>query len=1127
VTSIEIRDHLFGPNFLSSAIEMERVDMALTPSVSISIYDSRFENEGSDYEMVKLSNVQPVDEVLLESDHFVHSFVNISFGESDDDAVTHSLTVRDSNFTSMTSHSAVYLQDIDYDTTTAKQRGVSYFQGNSFRDCDGPSSLIEIELIENNDNVEDDYRVIVDANTFDDNDFVDDLIALRSLNAGTGGAPSLYLVNNSYTNNHVDSLLHCDGGDHIVNLSASTTPLVRATANAFWSGTEDIGLFDVTECELELSASNLIDETLVVSSAVSIVEIFDISAERTKVLYLNDSRKTSFGARIDIYSSHFVDSSDLMEMYLKPSDSVYIYDSDFEQSTMTVRSGTADSFSTSSGEQLDMNNCSFRNHVGDRRAFYLESNGQDWMPNVTLWSSAILNNDNNSQSHNTSLFAIHSNNLNQRAQSIFRVEDTRFENNNGDIWSIEEPDIGGNVTINNLVTFSNVEFIRNEKSVLLHEYGPYGPSTVVTFEDCSWRENEESNDSMSALSSMITVRASADASSVFADDGTAHLVLTRNVFDGNARFADSMIAAYFGIIEMTDSVWTANMDSMLETRQSVVSVDNVTLSDNVGTTRCMLCLLESSALNMVGTRFLRNEGALMESNRSSLVVSNSAVDSHQGSIGRIGIDLEEEILFENCNFTASNSSDSGSLFSIVGSVEELAATRIKFVDTAFEDNTGTILETETDGTDGAPFSFQCPSGESYDDADADGNGGIFEIDTVSFRNNRIHSAESAASHLIQLDHQRIAISSLVFEDNLCRDSVDELELSKIGKFDGELTSDGDGCIVVTDCSISMSSTQFARNNGTFIWSLRRRWQQDQIVEDAPICVSNLNESNDFGNTFMHFVNFTESDVISVSSSIMASPFVNYMFYVFGEEEAEGTYMTIDNSLFERVNSSVLKWNTSLDEYGDYHLNLNVTRSQFTTTALHVELNSLAENHETYIEFRRNVMRNYTDLSAQQFMFYLSTEGAPLLFVLDDNELIDINPEDFYLTAGPVRVQTVNHSSNQDDYADLVDPLHVIIRKHHFGPLYDNLAINVTRVDVEGVPSSTIEIIDSFFEHSFTDQEMCRFYNIQPSDTIIIRGSNFSHAFCSFYFGHQVESDNSTVDTTGSVLIDNCRFEDYS
>ena len=226
VHSMHIADHLFGPNFLSSAIVMERVNVTLTPSVSISIMDSRFENEGSDYEMVTLSNVQPTDEVVLESDHFVHSFITISFGESDEAAVTHSLTVRDSHFSSMTSHSAIYLLDIDYNTTSAKQRGVSYFEDNRLKDCDGPSSLIEIAHLDNNDDDEDHYRVIVDANTFSDNVAVDDLIALRSLDSDTDGALSLYLVNNSFADNVDDSLLHCDGGNHIVNLSASTTPMV-------------------------------------------------------------------------------------------------------------------------------------------------------------------------------------------------------------------------------------------------------------------------------------------------------------------------------------------------------------------------------------------------------------------------------------------------------------------------------------------------------------------------------------------------------------------------------------------------------------------------------------------------------------------------------------------------------------------------------------------------------------------------------------------------------------------------------------------------------------------------------------------------------------------------------------
>ena len=52
----------------------------------------------------------------------------------------------------------------------------------------------------------------------------------------------------------------------------------------------------------------------------------------------------------------------------------------------------------------------------DRSFLYLDSDARDWMPNVTLSDSAILGNDNSSQSHETSLFEIYSNNFNERAQ---------------------------------------------------------------------------------------------------------------------------------------------------------------------------------------------------------------------------------------------------------------------------------------------------------------------------------------------------------------------------------------------------------------------------------------------------------------------------------------------------------------------------------------------------------------------------------------------------------------------------------------------------------------------------------------------------------------------------------------
>ncbi len=393
------------------------------------------------------------------------------------------------------------------------------------------------------------------------------------------------------------------------------------------------------------------------------------------------------------------------------------------------------------------------------------------------------------------------------------------------------------------------------------------------------------------------------------------------------------------------------------------------------------------------------------------------------------------------------------------------------------------------------------------------------------------SSASGAAYLVQLQYQRLSMVALEFSDNYCRDANATLALTKSGQFDDAVEgASGDGCLMMTDCAVSVAHASFARNNGTFIWQLRRdRLGGMAQVAAVPACMSALHVDADFAHAFLYVVNYTASDALSFAQSNMSSAWLNYMFLVDGQNTAdanrsEGARLTMDAMRFERIGSAVLKWDTSATADGNYYLALNVTRSQFATTALIVALNELTSNEETLVKFSRNVFRNYTDNSSQPFMFSLATAGAPLLFVLEDNELRDLAPDDFYVTSGPVSVRTVNHTSNQDDYADLVDPLRIVIQAHRFGPNFDNLAIQVRRRDTLAVPVSTIEIIDSVFEHATSDQEMCRFYNIQPADSIIIRGSSFVHAFCTFHFGATLDAQPLTL---GGVEIWNSSFADYS
>ena len=78
----------------------------------------------------------------------------------------------------------------------------------------------------------------------------------------------------------------------------------------------------------------------VISSKMSIINIFNISTNNVSLLYLNDSRNINeISANINIYNSIFINDNNLFEIYLKPNDFISINTSNFIQSTMNIFSG--------------------------------------------------------------------------------------------------------------------------------------------------------------------------------------------------------------------------------------------------------------------------------------------------------------------------------------------------------------------------------------------------------------------------------------------------------------------------------------------------------------------------------------------------------------------------------------------------------------------------------------------------------------------------------------------------------------------------------------------------------------------------------------------------------------------
>ena len=64
-------------------MSMERADVILTPSSVLSVSGCRFEHNLSDFEQLRLANLQPIDAVSITESHIIRAALSIEFGASD------------------------------------------------------------------------------------------------------------------------------------------------------------------------------------------------------------------------------------------------------------------------------------------------------------------------------------------------------------------------------------------------------------------------------------------------------------------------------------------------------------------------------------------------------------------------------------------------------------------------------------------------------------------------------------------------------------------------------------------------------------------------------------------------------------------------------------------------------------------------------------------------------------------------------------------------------------------------------------------------------------------------------------------------------------------------------------
>ena len=144
--------------------------------------------------------------------------------------------------------------------------------------------------------------------------------------------------------------------------------------------------------------SELDSHTLLIEGIDPIdIELLHIQTSNMKVLHLHNDR-TIENTLIWIDNSQFSQYTDGFNMYIIPKDEFIVNNCIFDQISTLIRMSNYDSTmlddkSVLPSLQLEYTTCEFKN-IYDQIGLLIDSNEQDWMPNITISDTIIYNNSN-------------------------------------------------------------------------------------------------------------------------------------------------------------------------------------------------------------------------------------------------------------------------------------------------------------------------------------------------------------------------------------------------------------------------------------------------------------------------------------------------------------------------------------------------------------------------------------------------------------------------------------------------------------------------------------------------------------------------------------------------------------
>ena len=589
----------------SDALWIERssyVESTHVPSMQVSIDECSFNNSDvyvvtQSSRMIIMDNVQPFDNVHIDSCYFRQAFVNMSLGSNGDDLMDGSLPhvmVNDSTFEGLTNESALYIADLSTAQVTSGKRCVVELNHVQWRGIKGGASVMEVKLIANNvgsQSGNSDYRLSLMDNVFENNEVlrVIDFVSNDEMDSSKwNGAPAVHMKQCTFIKNQASALVYqsTQGSGDLSNYLSYVG--MRETLFDSNMIANDGACVDVKSGQMWMHSAIANDHWRVVSVNLGHVRMHQVNTSNSTALYVSDSREhgnSVYGADVKMIDCYLAQHDNALEAYLHSEDSLVLNDTELVMAQMNVYSGTVPSAAqvrSEAGkvaEEVLLTECRIHDYR-NRHALVLDSNGQGWMPNVTLTQSTVSHNHNNNDS-SAALFLIMPPSIAGNStymKSVVYMSDNAFALN-GDVvrvddstYALQGPMLneGQNaqtVTADmrpNEVRIENNNATDNFGSVVHHHYVTI-PSTNVLILASNWSQNVQG--SMQSSTSLIFVNASqcvepsvnaTNTSSSYADIVTSsHLTIDGNVFADN-RFEDGLVRLFCARAYVTKSTFDGN-----------------------------------------------------------------------------------------------------------------------------------------------------------------------------------------------------------------------------------------------------------------------------------------------------------------------------------------------------------------------------------------------------------------------------------------------------------------------------------------------------------------------------------------------------------------------------------------